>query len=134
MLQDSIPHKMLSNDMFSQWLGITIIDESPGSTELKMTVREEMTNGFKIAHGGITYAFADSAFAFASNSRGHHAVSIQTSINHHKAVYPGDELLAKAREVNQTRKTGVYHVEIFNQKKELVASFQGTVFKKDSQW
>ena len=63
-----------------------------------MTIREEMTNGFKIAHGGITFSFADSAFAFASNSRGRKAVSIETSISHTKPLKIGDIITAIAEE------------------------------------
>ena len=64
-----IVRHMMENDAFSQWLGIEVVANSAGSAVLKMTVREEMTNGFGIAHGGITYSLADSALAFASNGR-----------------------------------------------------------------
>ena len=73
---------MLENDHYSQWLGIERLGETPGTCQLKMTVRKEMLNGFGIAHGAITYALADSALAFASNSHGRHAVSVETSISH----------------------------------------------------
>lgn len=61
---------MLNHDSFSNWLGIELVEISEGYCRLKMKVRQEMTNGFNIAHGGIAYSLADSALAFASNSHG----------------------------------------------------------------
>lgn len=125
---------MLNNDAFSQWLGIEIIDQGLGFSVLTMTVREEMTNGFKIAHGGISYSLADSALAFASNSYGVQAVSIETSISHTKAIKVGDQLLAKAKEESKTRKIGIYSIRIENQDKEIVALFKGTVYFTPKEW
>ena len=81
-----IVNKMYTNDDYSKWLGISFIDVGLGFCRIKMEVRQEMTNGFDVAHGGVTFAFADSAFAFASNSLGRHAVSIETSISHTRPV------------------------------------------------
>ena len=75
-----IVDKMLKADAFSKWLGIEVINVSEGFSKLSMLVRDDMVNGFGIAHGGITYSLADSSLAFASNSFGNHAVSIETSI------------------------------------------------------
>src|SRR5690606_38635288 len=69
-LAEHIVARMMKHDAFSQWLGITVVAVAPGSCELRMAVREEMDNGFRITHGGIAYALADSALAFASNSHG----------------------------------------------------------------
>lgn len=129
-----ITDKMMDKDHFSQWLGIERVIDGEGVCVLKMTVREEMLNGFSVAHGGITFSFADSAFAFASNSRGRHAVSIDTSISHHAAVLEGDVLTAVAEEVHINHKLGVYRVEVHNQKNELVATFKGTVYRKSKEW
>lgn len=125
---------MYSNDDFSQWLGIELLGVEPGASELKMTVRKEMTNGFDIAHGGITYSFADSAFAFASNGRGRKAVSIETSISHIAKVVSGDTLFAKAREMSLSNKLAVYEVTVTNQKEEKVALFKGTVYRTSKEW
>ena len=126
--------KMYANDDFSQWLGIDIIDVSSGYCKIKMTVRKEMTNGFDVAHGGISFSFADSAFAFASNSRGRHAVSIEISISHTRPISVGDILTAEATETNLSNKLGHYNVEVVNQDKKIVAIFKGTVFRKDEEW
>ena len=65
---EKIVSKMINGDAFSQWLGINVIKVSEGFCKLEMRVRKEMTNGFNIAHGGISYSLADSALAFAANA------------------------------------------------------------------
>ncbi len=127
---DAMYHK----DAYSQWLGIKRIAEGDGTCTLQMTIRKEMTNGFDIAHGGISYAFADSALAFASNSRGRHALSIETSISHVAPLKTGDVILAIAKEENLTNRTGVYTVEVRKQDQKLVALFKGTVFRTSKEW
>ena len=129
-----IVDKMMERDFFSQWLGIERLEEKEGYCKLKMTIRSEMCNGFDIAHGGITYAFADSALAFASNSHGRHAVSIETSISHIRSLIPGDIILATAEEKNISNKIGIYEINIHKEDGELVALFKGTVFRKETLW
>ena len=107
---------MINGDAFSQWLGIEILELSEGVCKLKMTVRDEMTNGFNIAHGGISYSLADSALAFAANTYGTHALSIETSILYKKKVMNGDVLTAYTKEVSKNEKTANYDVSITNQK------------------
>ena len=126
--------KMMRDDLFSQWLGIERIEEGEGFCKLKMTIRPEMCNGFSIAHGGISFSFADSALAFASNSLGKHAVSIETSISHIKPILAGDVLIASATEKSRSNRIGIYEVRIEKQNAELVALFKGTVFIKESAW
>ena len=84
----------MDHDAFSKWLGIEVIAVEAGFATLRMTVREEMTNGFGIAHGGISYSLADSALAFASNGGGNQSVSLETAIHHLKPVQSGDTLEA----------------------------------------
>lgn len=125
---------MYERDWFSQWLGIEVIESSEGKSVLKMTVRNEMLNGFGIAHGGISYSFADSALAFASNSHGKKAVSIETSISHIKTIKENDILTAHAELKSISNKLGIYEVEIVNQDKVLVALFKGTVYRTGEDW
>jgi acyl-CoA thioesterase len=125
---------MMEKDLFSQWLGIERMEEREGYCKLKMTVRAEMCNGFEIAHGGITYSFADSALAFASNSHGRQAVSIETSISHIQPLRQGDIIIAIAEEKNCGNRIGLYEVRIEKPNGELVALFKGTVFRKDKEW
>ena len=121
-------------DEFSRWMGMERLEEGQGFCKLKMLVRPEMCNGMEIAHGGISYSFADSAFAFASNSRGRIAVSIETSISHLKALRPGDIIYAIAKEISLGNKTALYEVRVEREDGELVAHFKGTVFRKDEEW
>ena len=128
-----IVERMFNADYFSQWLGIERKEEGPGYCTLEMVVRDEMVNGFGIAHGAITYALADSALAFASNSQGRKAVSIETSINHIKPVMIGDRLTAIAEESSLGHKLGIYHIRVLRGE-ELVAHFIGVVYRKDESW
>lgn len=126
--------QMMEKDLFSRWLGIERLEEREGFCKLKMTVRPEMCNGFEIAHGGITYSLADSALAFASNSHGRQAVSIETSISHLKPLKAGDVIIATAIEKSCSNRIGIYEVSVEKADGELVALFKGTVFRKESNW
>lgn len=130
---DKIVEHMYDRDAFSQWLKIRRLEEKPGFCILEMDVRPEMVNGFGIAHGAITYALADSALAFASNSQGRKAVSIETSINHLKPVKTGDIIRAVAEETSLSNKIGVYHIQV-TRGEDLVALFKGMVYRKDEEW
>jgi acyl-CoA thioesterase len=134
MTSSQVIDKMMENDLFSQWLGVERIDEGEGYCTLRMMIRPEMCNGFKIAHGGISFSLADSALAFASNSRGRYAVSIDTSISHIKPLHAGDVITAITIEKNLGNRLAIYEVRIENEKKELVALFKGTVFRKETVW
>ncbi|MCB0572714.1 MAG: hydroxyphenylacetyl-CoA thioesterase PaaI [Phaeodactylibacter sp.] len=125
---------MYDNDPFSQWLGIERLDVGPGHCVLRMQVRKDMLNGFRIAHGGITYSLADSALAFASNSRGKQAVSVETSISHTLPLREGDTLTATATEDHLSQRIGLYRVDITNQDGQLVALFKGVVYRKSTEW
>lgn len=129
-----IVNKMYDNDPFSRWLGIERLKTEPGHCVLRMAVRPEMLNGFAIAHGGITFSLADSAFAFASNSRGRHAVSIDTSISHMISLKAGDVITATAIEEQLGHRIGHYRVEVRNEAGEMAALFRGIVYRKSREW
>lgn len=120
---------MMENDLFSQWLGIEVLQVSEGYSKIKMMVRKEMINGFGIVHGGIAFSLSDSAFAFACNNRNVLSVAWDTSINFIKPVNVGDELIAEAIEIHNGKSTGLYHISITNQHAHLVALFKGTCFR-----
>ena len=130
----AIVDAMMSKDYFSQWLGIERLEEKEGFCKLRMTVRREMCNGFEIAHGGISYSLADSALAFASNSHGRHAVSMETSISHIKPLKTGDVITATAEEKSRSNRIAIYDVRVEIENGELVALFKGTVFRKETEW
>ena len=133
-LASKIVNKMMSNDSFSKWLGIEIIELSEGFCKLQMKIRDDMTNGFKIAHGGITYSLADSALAFASNSNGFQSLTIESSINYFKKVNSGDILSAITNEINKTEKIANYSIVVSNQNNEEIANFNGKVHRTKQQW
>ena len=130
----AIVDKMYREDKFSQWLGIERVLIEQGHCILKMKVREEMMNGFGIAHGGIAFSFADSALAFASNAYGRLSVALECSISFPVAVKVDDVLTCEAKELSLTNKTGSYLMEIKNQKNENVAFFKGTVYRTSKEW
>jgi acyl-CoA thioesterase len=125
---------MMDKDLFSQWLGIERLEEKEGFCKLKMTVREEMCNGLGVTHGGISFSLADSALAFASNSHGRQALSIETSISHVKPLKAGDVIIATAMEQSLTNRIGNYYIEIQRETGEIVALFKGTVFRTEKEW
>lgn len=125
---------MLANDAFSQLLGMEIIALDLGYCQLSCSVTSQTTNGFGIAHGGLSYSLADSALAFAANSRGHQCMSIDTQIAHLAKVKLGDTLTATCTEIHRGKRTGLYEVRIENQDHKLVAFFKGTVFVSDQIW
>jgi acyl-CoA thioesterase len=94
-----------------------------------MLVRKEMMNGFDVAHGGVVFSLADSAFAFACNTQGRIAMSIENSITYPASVHTGDILTAVAEEESATNRLGFYRVQVTNQQDEIVALFRGTVYK-----
>jgi len=120
---------MMENDLFSRWLGIEILEIREGYSRLRMTVREEMINGFGIVHGGIAFSLGDSAFAFACNNRNNLSVALDTAINFLKPVHVGDILTAEAKEIHNGRSTGLYQINIINQHDHLVAQFKGTCYR-----
>lgn len=127
---EAVFNQMMEKDYCSQWMGITPVNLDEGHCQIEMTVKKEMLNGFGILHGGIAYAFADSAFAFASNSYGRVAVSIQGSMNFMKSAKKGDVLLAEANAMNVTHKTADFDVVVINkQTEEKLYLFRGTVYR-----
>ena len=124
-----VVEKILSDDLFSQWLGIEIIQIKEGYSKIKMTVRKEMMNGLGIVHGGICFSLADSCFAFACNNRNQLSVALDTAINFVKPTFPGDVLTAESKEIHSGRSTGLYQITITNQNEHIVAIFKGTCFR-----
>ncbi len=131
---ENIVAHMLENDAFSQWLNVELVSITPGAAIIRCEIASEMLNGFSIAHGGISYSLADSALAFAANGYGAHCKSIETSISHLLPCKQGDILTAEATELQRGFKTGLYQVEVFNQSRELIAYFKGTVYISSKQW
>ena len=133
MKGEQIPYKMLSQDAYSQWLGIEILECEIGRFKVAMTIRKEMLNSMNKAHGGITYSLADTAFGFTANTHGKYAVSIETSINHIEALNEGDELVAESVIEKVNNKLGFNIIEV-KRGDELVALFKGIVYRTQKDW
>ena len=133
LLAGKVVAHMMEHDLFSQWLGIEVLEIKEGYSKIKMTVRKEMMNGFGIVHGGIAFSLADSAFAFACNNRNILSVALDTSINFIKPVRVDDVLTAEANELHNGKSTGLYHITITNQQEQLIAQFKGLCYRTDKE-
>jgi acyl-CoA thioesterase len=112
-------------DLASQSLGIDIIDVARGRVQIAMTVRPDMVNGHGMCHGGIVFAFADSAFAFACNSHGDPMVAAGASIEFLAPTPRGERLTATATEVSRSARHGIYDVAVTAASGAVLAHFRG---------
>src|SRR3984893_14149839 len=112
-------------DRASQSLGIEIVDAARGRVQIAMTVRADMVNGFGMCHGGIVFAFADSAFAFACNSYGEPMVAAGASIEFLAPAPSGERLPAAATEVSRSARHGIYDVAVTAASGAVLAHFRG---------
>jgi acyl-CoA thioesterase len=103
---------MWKEDDASQGLGMEILKVKAGGAQLAMTVRPQMVNGHGIAHGGFIFLLADSAFAFACNSRNERTVGARCDIAFIRPARLGDRLVATAREISKTGRSGIYDVRV----------------------
>ncbi len=103
---------MWNEDDASKGLGMEILHIKPGEATLTMTILPHMVNGHGIAHGGFIFLLADSAFAFACNSHNERAVAAQCNISFIRPGKLGDRLIAVAREISRTGRSGIYDVRV----------------------
>jgi acyl-CoA thioesterase len=125
---------MWAEDRASSGLGMRLEEVAPGRARLSMTVTEAMTNGHGICHGGFIFALADSAAAFAANSRGEAAVAQHAAITFVRPARAGEVLVADAAERMHAGRSGMYDVRVCTADGELVAEFRGhtrTIRKAD---
>ena len=128
-LAERVADAMYPRDRASQSLGIKVARVGPGHAELTMTVRPDMLNGHAICHGGFIFALADSAFAFACNSYNLTTVASGCAIDFMAPAREGDVLTATARERSASGRTGVYDIEVRNQRDETIALFRGKSYR-----
>ena len=126
--------QMMAADTMSQWLGIEVMESGPGVCRCRLNVRDDMVNGFGIAHGAITYALADSTLAFAVNAQGRHAVSVTSTIQHLAPVMLGDAIESRAIVRSEGRRVVHVDVEVINQQGERVAWLTATGYKRSTSW
>ncbi|KQY88407.1 hydroxyphenylacetyl-CoA thioesterase PaaI [Pelomonas sp. Root1444] len=120
---------MLADDAASKMLGMQITEVAPGRAVVTMAVRADMLNGFAICHGGLIATLADSAFAFACNSRNALTVASGFGIDLLKSAKLGDVLTAMAEETSLAGRTGLYDVTVKNQDGDLIAMFRGRSYR-----
>ncbi len=119
-----------SKDLFARHAGIELIAAKPGWAQVKMPIQAFHFNGAGTVHGGAIFTLADFAFAVASNAQGQLAMGINTSTTFIKAARTGT-LYGEAEEISLNRRLGNYQVKITDDRQQLIALFQGTVFRKD---
>lgn len=128
---------MWRDDGAAQWMGITLDRVDEATATLSLTVAAHHCNGFGICHGGVTFTLADTAFAYACNSRNQRTVAQHNVISYIAPARSGDRLTATATEVSLTGRSGIYDVAVTDQTGRLIASFrgmsraiEGTLFKE----
>ena len=124
-LADAVTQAMWSRDRATQGLGIQALSVKPGYALFAMPVRGDMVNGHHICHGGFIFTLADSAFAFACNSYNELTVASGFSIDLVAPAREGDRLTATAVEISKAGRTGVYDIDVRNQRGERIAVFRG---------
>jgi acyl-CoA thioesterase len=124
---------LYQRDRASQALGMRLVEVGPGRARVVMAVRPDMVNGHDVCHGGIVFALADSAFAFACNSYNESTVAAAATIDFLAAARTGDELTAEAAELWRTKRHGIYEINVSNQHGERVALFRGRSYRIDGQ-
>ena len=122
---DKVREVMFVDDAASRMLGMQVVEIGPGHAVLTMTVRVDMLNGFAVCHGGLIATLADSAFAFACNSRNALTVASGFDIDILRSAKLGDLLTARAEEASLGGRTGLYDITVTNQRGELIAMFRG---------
>ncbi len=121
--------RFFKKDKFCEFIGIELIEVEEGRAKAKLEIKPHHLNGVGIVQGGAIFTLADFAFAAASNSHGTVAVSINANISNMTAVSTGT-LYAEAREISKNHKIGTYTVDVTNEKGQLIAIFQGMVYRK----
>ena len=115
---------MWAEDDASSGLGMEIVEVTSGQATLTMTVQPHMVNGQRIAHGGFIFLLADSTFAFACNSHNERAVAAQCQISFIKPGKLGDRLVATAKEISRTGRSGIYDIRV-TANDVVIAEFRG---------
>ena len=124
---------MLLRDDAARELGMQIAEMREGYAALTMTVRPEMTNGHDVCHGGMLFALADTAMAYASNSRNGINLAMNASIEFMAPGYKCDTVKAVATEVHRSGRTGAYNVKVENQSGDIIAWFKGRTYQVKGQ-
>ncbi|MDO4918082.1 PaaI family thioesterase [Kocuria sp.] len=122
-------HPVLDGDRASEWLGITVRRADPGHCEISMVVREEMVNGFGIAHGGMIFSLADTCFAMTCNDPDPDGTTMTVAqgvdINFLSSAHPGQTLVAEGRQIATTGRSSLCDITVTTAEGEVIAQFRG---------
>ncbi|MGB0411149.1 MAG: hydroxyphenylacetyl-CoA thioesterase PaaI [Pikeienuella sp.] len=114
-----------AEDHCAKWLGVKIDAVSEGAATLSLVVEKHHCNGHGILHGGVTFALADTAFAYACNSRGQKTVAQSNNITYLAPGQVGDTITATAREVQLKGRSGIYDITVATHSGTVIAEFRG---------
>ncbi len=128
-LAERVAAAMYGRDTAAQALGIRLTRVAPGRAEAAMTVRADMLNGHAICHGGFIFTLADSAFAYACNSYNLNTVASGCAIDFLAPAREGDVLIAVGHERSASGRTGVYDIEVTNERGDKIALFRGRSYR-----
>ncbi len=128
-LAERCAEAMYARDVAARAMGITVESVGPGRSRLTMTVRGDMLNGHAVCHGGFIFMFADTAFAYACNSRNAMTFAQNCSIDFVSPAQEGDVLIAVAEEHHQFSRTGLYDVTVLRDNSQVVARFRGRSYR-----
>lgn len=120
-----------NNDQFAKYVGLELLEAEIGYARVKMAIQPHHLNGVQTVHGGAIFTLADFTLAIASNSHGRIAMGVNATISYMKAVRTGT-LFAEAREVSLNHKLGHYLVNIYDERHDPIAAFQGMVYRKEA--
>lgn len=121
--------EFFKRDKFAEFCGIKLVDVSPGRARTEMEIKKNHLNGVNTVHGGAIFTLADFAFAVAANSYGQVTVAINVSITYMTAATAG-KITAEAREISRNPKLSTYTIDIYNEKGDVIAVFQGLAYQK----
>ncbi len=124
--------RQVRREPFAEKFGLRLIALESGYSKVEMDFTPDMENIFGMAHGGALFALIDEAFETASNSHGTMAVALNMNISYLSSPAAGSRLTAEARELNRTRKTAVYDIQVTDDRNRLVASCQALVYRKEA--
>lgn len=122
--------KFFKRDKFADYVGISLVEVEPGYAVTEMEISEHHLNGLNIIQGGAIFTLADFAFAAAANAGGQVTVGMTANISYFKAAQ-GKVLVAEAKEVSASKKTASYNVDVFDERKKLIAQVNITGYKKE---
>ncbi len=136
-MDDKIRRQMINDhiqtDAFARFLGAKVEIINPGHSRVSLIINDHMTNFHGTTHGGIIFSISDMAFAAACNSHGKVAVALNVSICFLKPSYPGDHLIAEAKEVHNGKRISLYRIKIYNENTgELIAESQDQAYRKNA--